>query len=502
MRQLSSLDTQFLHFEDRRNNGHVSGLAIIDPSTAPGGRFGLQQMTDLLTERLHLLPPFRWRLAEVPFGLNRPYWVEDPEFDLEYHVRELALPAPGDDRQLSEQVSRLHARQLDRSRPLWETYLIHGLAGGRSAVLTKIHHAAVDGMSGAEILTVLLDLSPDGREIPPPEPEGDHHVPGQLELLARGLAARPLQQMELLGSLPRMLSNLDAVPGVNAIPGTGTVASVSRRVARILGRGQDGGILEGQRHRAPRTVFNGRISQHRRFSFASLSLDDVKSVKNHLGLTVNDVVMAVCTGALRSWLRDRDELPDVPLVAQIPVSVRTPEQFGTYGNRVSVMTVPIPTNEADPRRRAELIHETMRSAKERHRAVPASILQDATRFIPPALNARASRVTLGLTAAGGIAPNWNVVISNVPGSPWPLYMGGAQLLANYPVSAIVDGVGLNITVLSYQDKLDFGIVADRDQVPDAWPMIADLRQALDELLALVPAASSDVERTEKPAPGS
>jgi WS/DGAT/MGAT family acyltransferase len=498
MRQLTSLDTQFLAIEDRRNLGHVSGLAIIDPSTAPNGRFGLQELCDLLSERLHLLPPFTWRLAEVPFGLNHPYWVQDADFDLEYHVRELGLPEPGDDRQLAEQVARIHARALDRSRPLWETYVIQGLSGGRVAILTKMHHSAVDGMSGAEILTTLLDMTPDGRDIPPP-PDGDRRperMPGQLEMLARGLADRPGQQMRILRTIPRTLANLDAVPGVNLLPGASTVASVSRRVAALTRRNSDGGVLEGGGLRAPRTVLNGPISQHRRFAFASLPLSDVKTVKNHFGLTVNDVVMAMCTGALRTWLFERDELPDRPLVAQVPVSVRTPEQFGTFGNKVSIMSVPLPTDEPDPLKRAQRINETMRSAKERHRAVPASILQDATQFIPPALFARASRVTLGLTARRGPV-NWNVVISNVPGSPMPLYFGGAKLLANHPVSAIADGLGLNMTVLSYMDQLDFGIVADRDQVDDAWPFIDGLRQALDELVALVPRDSPPARAPRK-----
>jgi diacylglycerol O-acyltransferase / wax synthase len=486
MRQLTSLDNQFLAFEDRHNFGHVSGLAVVDPSSAPGGTFGMQQMCELLSQRLHLLPPFRWRLATVPLGLNLPYWVTDAEFDLEYHVRELALPEPGDDRQLAEQVARIHSRPLDRSHPLWECYVVHGLAGGRKALFTKTHHAAVDGMSGAEILTVLLDVEPSGRELPAaPRASSTERAPGQLEMLARGLADLPRERLGALARLPAMLSNLDALPGLNQLPGSGGVASLSRRVAGIVRRSNDGGVLEAPRERAPRTRFNGSISAHRRVSFGTLSLSDVKAVKNHLGLTVNDVVIAICTGALREWLLERDELPDRPLVAMVPVSVRTPEQVGTYGNRVSVMTVPIPTNEPDPRRRVERIHESMLSAKQRHRAVPASILQDATRFIPPALFARASRVTLSLGANRG-TPMWNVVISNVPGSPAPLYLGGARLLSHYPVSAITDGAGLNITVLSYLDQLDFGIVADREQVSDAWPMIDGLRRALDELVEMLP----------------
>lgn len=486
MRQLTSLDAQFLAFENARNYGHVSGLAILDPASAPGGTFLLEDMLALLAGRLHLLPPFRWRLAPIPLGLGHPFWFDDAEFDLEYHVRELALPPPGDDVQLAEQAGRLHSRPLDRSRPLWECYVIQGLSDGRVGVFTKIHHAAIDGLSGAEILSVLLDVSPAGREIAPagveatPEP-----VPGPWELLARGLTGLPRQGLGALGSLPRLASNLDSVPGVGMLPGAAAVSALGRRVTGNTDDGHgDGGVLESPAIRPPRTIFNGPLSPHRRIAFGTMSLTAVKAIKNHLGMTVNDVYVALCAGAVRRWLLARGELPDEPLVAQIPVSVRTPEQFGTYGNRISMMAVPIPTNEPDALRRVELAHEAMSSAKDRHSAVPASILQDATRFIPPAVFARASRATLALSAATRVAP-WNLVLSNVPGSPVPLYMGGATLVANYPISAIVDGVGLNITVLSYLDRLDFGVVGDRVQMGEAWPLMDDLRASLEELTALV-----------------
>jgi WS/DGAT/MGAT family acyltransferase len=484
MRQLTSLDAQFLALENPRQYGHVSGLTIYDPSTAEGGKLTLDALTALFEERIHLLPPFRWRLVQVPFGLDHPYWIDDPDFDLEYHVRELALPEPGDDRQLAEQVARIHARPLDRSRPLWETYLIQGLSGGRVAVLTKIHHAAIDGMSGAEIQTILLDLAPEGREVPPP-PGRLHtdHKPGELEMLARGVASLPAQPVRMLGAVPSTVANLDALPGVSLIPGTGIVSSVTRRVAGLVGGNRDGDILEAPRGRPPRTVFNGRVSAHRRFSFGSLSLDEVKTVKNQFGVTVNDAVVSICAGAVRRYLLECNELPDEPLIAMIPVSVRTPEQFGTYGNKVSVMMVPIPTDEADPRKRLARAHETLKSAKGRHRAVPASILQDVTQFIPPAVLGRAARVTLGLTARR--TPVFNLVISNVPGSPRPLYMAGAQMLAQYPVSAVADGLGLNITVISYLDAMNFGIVTDRDQVPDAWPMMDAVRDELATLVELI-----------------
>jgi diacylglycerol O-acyltransferase len=480
--------------EDGRTHGHVSGLSIYDPSTAPGGVLTAERMTEILVERLHLLPPFRWRLAEVPFGLDHPYWIEDPDFDLEYHVRELALPAPGDDRQLAEQVARIHARPLDRARPLWEMYVIQGLEGGRVAVFTKIHHAAIDGVSGAEILAVLLDPSPEGREIPrapaevPPAP-----APTQLEMLARGLAGIPRQQLRMWQGVPRTLAHLDAIPGVGAIPGATGVAQLTRRLGRIGRSPRDGGVLEASHSKPPRMTINGPVSPHRRVAFGTLSLADVKAIKNALGATVNDIIVAICAGALRTWLTDRSELPDEPLVAMIPVSVRTPEQRGTYGNRVSTMAVAIPTHLSEPLARVAFAHEAMSSAKDQHSAVPASLLQDATEFIPPAIIARASRVTTRLAARNAITPLFNVVISNVPGSPMPLYSAGARLLANYPVSAIAHGVGLNITVLSYEDRLDFAVVTDRGQVPDPWPLIDALGA---DLAALKTAAT---RATESPA---
>src|SRR3954469_18195284 len=484
MRQLTSLDAQFLAIENGRNLGHVSGLSIYDPSTAPGGVLTADRMCEVLTERLHLLEPFRWRLTEVPLGIDHPYWIDDPDFDIEYHVRELALPKPGDDHQLAEQVARIHARQLDRAHPLWELYVIQGLKGGRVGMFTKIHHAAIDGVSGAEILGVLLDPTPEGREVPPATNGGaPERVPSQLEMLQRGIMGIPRQQLRMLNALPRTVAHLDAIPGVQDVPGAPTLARITRRL-RYLGRApRDGGVLERPRSKAPRTVFNGPVSSHRRVAFGSLSLTTVKSIKNATGTTVNDVVVTVCAAALRSWLDKRRELPDAPLVAMIPVSVRTAEQRGTFGNRVSTMAVAIPTDVDAPRERLQAAHEALRSAKERHRAVPATLLQDATLFIPAAIHARASRVTLRLSTRNAVTPIFNVVISNVPGSPTPLYCAGAELLANYPVSAVTDGMGLNITVLSYQDRLDFAIVADREQVPDAWPLMDALSGALDELEA-------------------
>jgi WS/DGAT/MGAT family acyltransferase len=485
MRQLTSLDAQFLAVESARTYGHVGGLAVYDPATAPGGSLDVGDVCRLVGERLHLLPPFRWRLVEVPLGLDHPYWIEDPDFDLDFHIRESAVPPPGDDRRLAETVARIFSRPLDRSRPLWELYLIHGLAGGRVALLTKIHHSVVDGVSGSEILSVLLDPSPEGRELPPPpERRAADRRPSELEMLGRGLLGLPRQPLRALRSAPTALPNLITLPGATAIPGVPTLSRQVTRVRRRLGiEERDPAILEATSARPPRTSFNGRISGHRRFSFGQLSLATVKAIKDEAGVTVNDVVVSLCAGALRDWLKERDELPRRPLVAMVPVSVRTDEQRGTFGNRVSMMIVPIPTDEADPKRRLRRTNELLRGAKGRHRATPANLLTDATSFIPPAVASLAARTTMEVM--GRTRPPVNVVISNVPGPRSPLFCAGAKLEAHYPVSVVVDGVGLNITVMSYLDHLDFGIVADRDQVDDVWTLLDRLGGALDELTEAV-----------------
>ena len=479
MQQLSSLDAQFLAIETPRQAGHVAGLAILDPSSAPGGELKLSDIEGLIAERLPLLPPLRRRLAEVPFNLDFPYWIDDPDFDLEYHLRELAIPAPCTDAKLADQVARVAARPLDRARPLWELYLIHGLSGGNVGMLTKIHHALIDGMSGTEIMGILYDVSPEGRQPPPPTSDSGEREPDQIEMLGRGLVGIPKYPLRALRSLPAALPNLDETPFAG-LPGSGTVARLSERMLRTI-TGADDARQVRTDLKAPRTSFNGRISPHRRFAFGRLSLEEVKGIKDEHGFTVNDVVVAICTGAVRRWLIEHDELPDQPLVAQIPVSVRTSEQAGTYGNRIMLMGAPIFTNEADPMERLRRTHEALRVMKERHRALPAELLQDTNHFIPPAVFARAARATFALNSSRRGRPTWNLVISNVPGPQFPIYCAGARLEAQYPVSVITDGMGLNITVMSYRGKLDFGIVADRDQMPDLWSMIGWLGDSLEEL---------------------
>jgi WS/DGAT/MGAT family acyltransferase len=486
MRQLTTLDAQFLAVESAATYGHVGGLAVYDPSTAPGGQVTIKDVCRVVGQRVHLLPPFRSRLVQVPFGLDLPYWVDDPDFDLDFHIRESAVAPPGDDGHLAETVARIFARPLDRAHPLWELYLIHGLEGGRVALLTKVHHSVADGISGNEILSVLLDSSPEGREVEPPPPDYDkagERVPSELEMLGRGVLGLPRQPLRALRAIPSALPNLMELPGANAFPGGPALSSALTRVRGLLGADTDDGVIEVGTARPPRTSFNGPVSPHRRFSFGSLSLDSVKAVKNELGITVNDVVVALCATAVRDWLIERDELPDDPLVAMVPVSVRSEEERGTFGNRISAMIVPIPTNEPDPRRRLLRTHELLKSAKARHNAVPAQLLTDATAFIPPAVAALAARTTVGIMSR--TRPPLNLVISNVPGPRDPLYCAGALLEAHFPVSVVMDGVGLNITVMSYRDHIDFGIVADRGQVPDVWSLMDGAGRALEEIESVI-----------------
>jgi diacylglycerol O-acyltransferase len=484
VQQLSSLDAQFLAIETDRNYGHVGSVAILDPSTRPAGTITVEDVRELLEERLHLIPPFTMRLAEVPFNLDWPYWVPDDHFDLGYHVRELGLPAPGTMAQLAEQAGRIYSRRLDRSRPLWELYLIHGLPDGRVALLTKIHHAAVDGMSGGEIMTILYDLSPDGRDIAPRDAsDRANDPPGAGGMVIKAIGALPRYPITLAGRLTRLLPHVDVVPSVFGLPGSETLSRTLSR-ARGMVSGEESHLIERPRMRAPRGPYGGRVSPHRIFGLGSTSLSDVKRVKDHFGVKVNDVVVGLVAGAVREHLLASGELPADPLVAQIPVSVRTEEERGTFGNQVSLMVVPIPTHLDDAGERLLFAHDVLSSAKDRHNALPAKALRDVSAFVPPALHTRASRVGFELAARQLTRPLFNVIISNVPGPPIDIYCGGARLEALFPLSIITDGTGLNVTVMSYRDAVDIGITADRGQTPDVQTIVEGMRAELATLVEL------------------
>jgi diacylglycerol O-acyltransferase / wax synthase len=478
MQQLTGLDASFLALETANATGHVGGVSVLDPSTAPKP-LTLARLTEVLGERLPLVPVLRRKLLNVPFGLDQPYWIDDPHFDIEYHVREIALPRPGSDAQLTEQVSRLHARPLDRTRPLWEIYLITGLAKRRVAVYTKIHHAAVDGVSGAELLTLLLDLSPDGRELPastpfrPAEPPGPVAMATLATLAAARLAWRPVQTVRITNELVRMMPSL--------------APAVSTFVGGMLGLGRgDGGVIASAAGRAPATPFNKQITPHRRLALRSVDLAAVKTVKNAYGVSVNDVVMAMCAGALRRWLTDHDALPDSPLIAMIPVSVRDPQSKGAMGNKVSAMLAALPTHLTDPGKRLEIVHEATMIAKAQQAAIPQGLVDQISDFSPPALTARAARVVFATGLLRRLPP-FNLCISNVPGPNVPVYLAGAKLLAHYPVSVITDGQGLNITLVGYLGQLHFGLLACRELVPDIETLAGYLVDELELLLKTVDA---------------
>jgi diacylglycerol O-acyltransferase len=475
MQQLTGLDAAFLALETTNSTGHVGGVCLLDPADAPQP-LDLALLTDTLAQRLPLVPVLRRKLLEVPLGLDQPYWIDDPDFDIEYHIREVGLPTPGSQAQLTEQLARLHARPLDRRRPLWEMYLITGLADGMVAVYTKVHHAAIDGVSGAELLTVLLDLSPEGRKLPPAEDFVAAKPPGSLTLMARAaarLAWRPVQTVQLAGEFVKKVPSMAPL--------------VSPFIGEILGLNRgDGSVIPTTLGLAPSTPFNKKITPHRRVAFRSVSLADVKTVKNAFGTSVNDVVMAMCAGALRHWLIDHDALPASALNAMIPVSVRDEAAKGKLGNRVSAMLAALPTNLDDPEQRLVVVHEATKVAKAQQAVIPQGLVDDISDFAPPALTARAARVVFA-TGMMHRLPPFNITISNVPGPNVPVYMAGARMLAQYPLSVILDGQGLNITLVGYLGQLHFGLVACRELVPDIDALAGYL---IDELSLLLKAAAA------------
>jgi WS/DGAT/MGAT family acyltransferase len=493
MQQLTAADTSFLSMETGSVTGHVGSLSLFGPDAT------YEAVKARIEERIHLLPPYRRRLVEVPMGLDLPYWIEAPDFDLEFHVREIAVPSPGTREQLADLIARVAARPMDRSRPLWEWYVIEGIEGGAYiGHYAKTHHATIDGASGTELMTILLDDSPvpsTGAEVPPPW-QGER-IPSTVELLGRtavNLARSPRQQLRAQVRLLRELQRNSRNPAVRRALDQ-TVRQISQPIPgpvgdylRRQGRRADGDTNPAPPIApvtAPRTPFNASITPHRRWSYCTVSLAEMKRVKSHFGVTLNDVVLAVCAGALRRYLQDHDALPTEPLLAMCPVSIRTGEETDTYTNRVSGMTVPLATDIADPVERLEAINRATVVAKEQLKALPADVLQDFGRFAPPAVAAMASRVMSRLRIADRVSPPFNLIISNVPGPRHPLYLAGSQLEHIYPVSAIGDGMGLNMTVISYLDHLDFGIISCRELLPDLWTLNDHLPDAVAELVAAV-----------------
>ncbi len=491
MQQLSGMDVTFLNMETSSTFGHVASLNIYDPSGTVGGA-GLEWTKQLLLDRIGMLAPLRRRLVQVPFGLDLPYWIEDPDFDIDFHVRHHAVAPPGSPQQLSEAISRIHARPLDRSRPLWEMYVIEGVDNGRLvAQFMKVHHATIDGAAGAIMLASLLDLEREPRPMTP-VPWTPERLPTDQELLRRTFieyVKRPEKAVRLTTRAVRELAaasqngGLRALVDVIAQPMPGPLGDLMRQ--RLRGPDHEVDVPPTlPPTQAPRTPWNASIGPHRRFAYATLSLEDAKRVRRAVGCTFNDVVMALCSGTLRRYLLKHDCLPDESLIAMVPVSVRSGGESDIYQNRVSALLADLATNEPDAARRIARVKASMDRAKGSFKAIPAETLQDFTQFAPPAIAARAMRMASRLRIADRTAPPFNLVISNVPGPSVPLYSGGAELKHFYPVSICTDGQGLNMTVQSYNGNLDFGFICDRDLVPDVWSMTDLLGESMDELLTL------------------
>ncbi|WP_433239579.1 WS/DGAT/MGAT family O-acyltransferase [Streptosporangium sp. CA-135522] len=477
MRQLTALDAQFLHAESATTTAHVAGVAILDPAGAPAGVVTRQALIELLRGRLHLAPALSMRLAGVPFGLDHPYWTEATDLDVADHVHEVTLPLPGDEAQLAEEIARLHERRLDRSRPLWEMHLIQGLTGGRAALYAKVHHCAIDGVSGADALAALLDLTPEPRAVRPPASAPATTVPGPATMLAAAVTRSVTHPARALRSLARMVADLDAIPVAAALPGARTVAAATRMI-----RGDSGELPEMPSLSAPRTPFNGPISAGRRFSYGSIPLADVKRVATTFGMSVNDVVMTLCASALRAWLREHGALPDQPLIAAVPVAVRASDTQDRVGNRLSVMVAPMPTDVDDPLDRLRTMGQTMRTAKRRFAGAPATWLSELSSVLPAAVAALATPALFRLASI--VLPPINLIISNVPGPQLPLYLCGARVLAYYPMSVLTDvSGGVNITCFSYDGSLNFGVLTCPGRMEDVWRLMGHLQEAMDELTA-------------------
>ncbi|MCU1461274.1 MAG: hypothetical protein JWO37_1349 [Acidimicrobiales bacterium] len=465
MQRLSGMDASFLYLETASMHMHVTGVIVLDPTDVPGG-YSFDLIKQMLEERIHLLPPFRRRLATVPLGLGHPSWVDDPDFNLDLHVRRIGVPSPGSMHELAEVVSDIAGRPLDRARPLWEMTVIEGLEDGHVAVVSKMHHSAIDGVSGAELMAQIFDFEPNPPPKPGPAEEWTPETPPSDLRLAAG-----------------------AVIGRASSP-----VKMARLAAKTIGTAV--GFLRDRRSQgddakpmtlpltAPQTPFTGAITPDRAVAFARTHLEDFKVVKNAFGTTVNDVVLAACTLSLRHWLEAHGGVPDKPLVASVPVSVRTEEEKLSLGNKVSAMFVSLPVQEKDPLEQLARIRESTKNAKEMHGAIGADKLLDWTEFAPPTVFALAARLYSNLKLADRHRPIHNLVISNIPGPPIPLYCAGARVVSTYPLGPIIEGAGLNITVLSNMSNVDFGAIADRELVPDLWSIADGFADAVAELREL------------------
>ncbi|MDP6978872.1 MAG: wax ester/triacylglycerol synthase family O-acyltransferase [Myxococcota bacterium] len=465
MQQLSGMDAAFLYFEAKNAPTHIASLGIYDQTTAHGGKVTFKGILKNVEKRLHLARCFRQKVVRLPFDLDHPYWIEDPEFDLEFHVRHIALPHPGDWRQLCIQAARIHARPLDLSKPLWEMYVIEGLDNvegvpkGSFAVMTKIHHAAIDGVSGAEMMAAIHDIEPDAEPEPPTEKWVPERDPSVLELGMRSVAQNvrdPFRFAKVMGrTIPPIAKRMMADPA-EEVEGSGDV---------------------------PRTRFNGTVTPHRVIEGRVFSLQDVRDIRKRVpGATVNDVILTVCSGAMRRYLEDKNELPRESLVAMAPISVRRDDEKGTAGNRISSMSVTLYSHIEDPVERLKRVHEGTRNSKAVAEAMGADTMTDISQVLPGTFSGLAARAYSRLGLANRVSPFLNTVITNVPGPQVPLYFTGGRIVGLFGLGPVMDGMGIIHPVFSFSGRISVSVTACRDMLPDPGFYAQCLQDSFDELL--------------------
>ena len=481
MQQLSGQDASFVYLETPHTPMHIGSVGIYDPSTAPGGFVRFKDILGFIESRLGGARSFRQRLVRVPFDLDHPYWIEDPDFDIEFHVRHIALPKPGDWRQLCIQVARLHARPMDLSKPLWEFTIVEGLDNveglppGCFALVSKVHHAAIDGMSGVEMSAAVHDLDPEMSPRADNDDWSPEHMPNVADLLMRSYFNSLRQPMRVVETIGRSL------------PGMG-------KLATQVGKGE---VSIAGAKMAPKTRFNGKVGAHRVFDAVPLPLADVRAIKDSLpGATVNDAILAIVGGGLRRYLESKGELPAESLTAMAPISVRAEGEKAALGNLVSAMVVPLGTQIADPIERLRHVHEQAKNSKAMTNAVGARTLADYSQLIPSGLAGLAARLYTRVGAANAHAPVYNTVVTNVPGSRVPLYFAGAKMVAMYGTAPVFDSMGLINPIYSYADTIAISFTCDRDMMPDPQNYAAALRASFEEMKAAA-ATAATVQPKEK-----
>src|SRR4051794_909060 len=450
--RLSAVDAAFLHQESPTTQMHIGGVIILEGPPPP-----FDELRDHVRSRLPLVPRYRQKLAAPPLGLGRQLWIDDPAFNLDYHLRYTALPRPGGDDELRRLVGRLFAQRLDRTKPLWELWYVEGLTGGRTALISKPHHALVDGISGVDLATVLFDLEPEPRAVEEGDPWQPRPEPTGAELAAASLrnAVRlPFRAVEGLGRVPSELAEArEAIEGLGEVVWAGL-------------------------NPPPDTPLNVRIGPHRRFEVAPARLEDFKQIKDTFGGTVNDVVLAVVAGALQRWFHARGlRTEGLELRACVPVSVRTADERGALGNRLTQLVAPLPIGVRDPVERLRLISEAMAGVKDSKQALGAQVIAGAQEFAPPTLLAQASRLNFSTRF-------FNLLVTNVPGPQVPLYVLGRKVEAVFPVPFLAGERALAIAVMSYDGGLGFGLLGDLDAMADLVIVATGIEDALAELLAL------------------